>query len=823
MEVGPRRLTRLTIGIMVAVLASFCAAVAPTLADGAPDSAASGSPTPRAAITLDRPAGTAAGNVMLASVVVNDSTEGFVAPEGWSLVRDDSIPGTIRQAVYVKVAGASEPGDYTWSLSTPRFLAGGITAYPGLDPTNLIDAQAAAAQPAGDGTVAAPIITTSVPNALLVQLTAVSAEGTITPGEGLTGRWDAASADPDSVNDALASAADTVQPLPGPVNPLSVTASRPGPAVTAVIAFRPEAGGPTSDLDAPDTTIESGPPAIVGATTATFVFSAGEPASFTCRLDDGDPAACSSPVTFTGLAAGAHTVAVAATDVAGNRDPDPATRQWTVEATAGPDPVLVGAGDIADCTSPGDEATADLVEGIPGTVFTIGDNAYTNATATEFANCYDPTWGRFKDRTMPAAGNHEYQPDPTAAAYYQYFGAVAGDPAKGYYDYTVGSWHVIVLNTTCANVGGCGAGSPQEQWLRGVLAASNARCTVAVTHHSRFSSGKEHGSMPAIQPLWQALYDYGADLVLSGHDHVYERFGMQSPGGVADAVFGLREIMVGTGGRDHRTFGTAVANSELRNNTSFGVLELSLHDDSYDWQFVPEAGKSFTDQGTTACHDAPRLSVPDPFAITRVGSSSSGSSALRSKVTLTRPSGTKAGDVMVASVVGSNTTKAFTAPTGWTLVNETPLVGSLRQAVYLKVAGASEPRSYTCNLGATQVAAGGVTTYSGVDVADPVASDAVSVNTTAATAVPAPALTTTVPGAALVQFAAVNADGRLSPPAGMKEQWEARSVDTKGKRDIVASSSDALEPAGGPKGAWAGTTTKRGRSVVVSVALRPQR
>jgi hypothetical protein len=275
-----------------------------------------------------------------------------------------------------------------------------------------------------------------------------------------------------------------------------------------------------------------------------------------------------------------------------------------------PDPVLVGAGDIASCDSPGDEATAALVDQIPGTVFTAGDNAYVNGRAEEFAKCYDPTWGRFKARTMPAPGNHEYQEDPTAAGYYGYFGAAAGDPAKGYYDYTLGSWHVIVLNSNCVRAGGCEAGSPQEQWLRQVLAASDARCTVAITHNTRFSSALAHGSDVDLQPFWQALYEYGADLVVSGHDHVYERFAALRPDGVPDPLFGLRQIVIGTGGRDHRSFGIPVPGSEVRIADTFGVLKLTLRADSYDWQFIPEAGKTLTDEGTTACHGVPPVTVP---------------------------------------------------------------------------------------------------------------------------------------------------------------------------------------------------------------------
>ena len=316
------------------------------------------------------------------------------------------------------------------------------------------------------------------------------------------------------------------------------------------------------------------------------------------------------------------------------------------------DPVLVGAGDIADCDSQGDEATAALLDAIPGTVFTVGDNVYIDGTAKEFAKCYDPSWGRFKDRTMPAPGNHEYQEDHLAAGYFDYFGAAAGDPTKGYYDYTLGSWHVIVLNSNCWPVGGCGPGSPQELWLRSVLASNEARCTVAIAHHPRFSSGAERGSTPAVQPLWQALYEYGADLVLSGHDHVYERFALQTPAGLADAEFGLRQFTVGMGGRDHRRFGTAVANSEVRDATTSGVLKLTLHPESYDWEFVPEAGQLFTDSGTGACHDAPpavgypptvpETETPAPSTTTPTSKAASPPAASDATAPSTSPSGTTA-------------------------------------------------------------------------------------------------------------------------------------------------------------------------------------
>ena len=264
--------------------------------------------------------------------------------------------------------------------------------------------------------------------------------------------------------------------------------------------------------------------------------------------------------------------------------------------------VLVGAGDIASCSSSGDEATAALLETIPGTVFTTGDNVYDNGTATEYANCYGPSWGKasIKSRTRPVPGNHEYN-TAGATGYYGFFGAAAGDPAKGYYTYELGAWRVYVLNSNCAAVGGCSAGSAQEQWLRADLAANPRSCVVAMWHHPRFSSG-EHGSSTATQALYQALYDFNADLVLVGHDHDYERFGPQTATGTLDNARGIVQIVVGTGGRSHYAFGTIRPNSVVRNGDSYGVLRLALSAGSWTFTFVPEAGKTFTDSGTGTCH-----------------------------------------------------------------------------------------------------------------------------------------------------------------------------------------------------------------------------
>jgi Calcineurin-like phosphoesterase len=261
------------------------------------------------------------------------------------------------------------------------------------------------------------------------------------------------------------------------------------------------------------------------------------------------------------------------------------------------DPVLVGAGDIADCNNSGDSATEALLDGIAGTVYTLGDNVYPNGTLNEFNNCYDPTWGQHKARTRPSPGNHDYNTSG-AAGYFSYFGSLAGPSGVGYYSYDVGTWHVVSLNSEVAH----GVGSTQEQWLRADLAASTQPCTLAYWHKPRFTSGANHAPDTTMTPLWQALYDFNADVVLSGHNHQYERFAPQDSNGNLDTARGLREFVAGTGGESHYSFATIQPNSEVRNSDTFGVLKLTLHANSYDWQFVPEAGKTFTDSGTTNCH-----------------------------------------------------------------------------------------------------------------------------------------------------------------------------------------------------------------------------
>ena len=292
------------------------------------------------------------------------------------------------------------------------------------------------------------------------------------------------------------------------------------------------------------------------------------------------------------------------------------TSTTTTTAPSGSAPVLAVAGDIACDPSDGnfnggagaatacrEKATSDLLVSInPTVVASLGDNQYENGALTAFNSSFDPSWGRVKSRIRPAVGNHEYKTDSKASGYYTYFGAAAGDPTKGWYSYDLGTWHVVVLNGNCGIVGGCGSGSAEETWLKNDLAAHPAACTVAYWHQPRWSSGGEHGSDVSYDAWWKDLYGAGVEIVLNGHDHDYERFGPQTPAGTADSTKGVREFVVGTGGRSHYVWGTIAPNSEVRNNDTFGVLKLTLQSGSYSWQFVPEAGKTFTDSGTGTCH-----------------------------------------------------------------------------------------------------------------------------------------------------------------------------------------------------------------------------
>ena len=275
-------------------------------------------------------------------------------------------------------------------------------------------------------------------------------------------------------------------------------------------------------------------------------------------------------------------------------------------------PIVAAAGDIA--CDPGSGSfnsgngtsstcrqryTSDLLTGA-NAVLTLGDNQYEHGSLAQYQGSYHPSWGRHFSRTYPSVGNHEYL-TTKAQGYFAYFGSRAGDPNRGYYSFDIGGWHFIALNSNCSQVGGCGAGSPQYEWLKANLAASSAACTAAYWHHPRFASG-QYSDNSSYQPFWQLLYADGAEIVLNGHDHNYQRYAPMTPSGSKDVVRGIREFVVGTGGKSRYTVDPSGTNREVANDSTYGVIKLTLRPNGYDWRFVPEAGKTFTDSGSGSCH-----------------------------------------------------------------------------------------------------------------------------------------------------------------------------------------------------------------------------
>lgn len=278
------------------------------------------------------------------------------------------------------------------------------------------------------------------------------------------------------------------------------------------------------------------------------------------------------------------------------------------------DPMVVAAGDIACdplnsayyggsgigqlCRQ---KAVSDVIGRLqPTAVLALGDEQYTDGRLSAFRTSYAASWGRYLSLTRPVPGNHEYGV-AGAAGYFDYFGGRAGPRGKGYYSYNLGTWHVVALNGNCGAVGGCGYGSAQEQWLRRDLAANPRTCTLAYWHQARFSSGL-HGDNAAYTAFWNALYRANADVVLAGHDHHYERFAPMRGDGTLDHPRGIRSFVVGTGGAQHYALSRVRPNSQARNTTSFGVLQLALRDGYYGWRFHPAAGGTYTDGSNARCH-----------------------------------------------------------------------------------------------------------------------------------------------------------------------------------------------------------------------------
>ena len=280
------------------------------------------------------------------------------------------------------------------------------------------------------------------------------------------------------------------------------------------------------------------------------------------------------------------------------------SRDGATDSGKEPSLVLLAAGDIADCDRlDGARTTARILGNMDGTVAALGDLAYPKGTVQQFHDCYDATWGVYKNRTRPAPGNHEYY-TPAASPYFEYFGSAAGNPGEGYYSYDLGGWHIVVLNSNCDQIKGCGTASPQERWLQDDLVAHHARCILAYWHHPLFSSGMDprHARADQMRAIWWDLYKAGTTIVLNGHEHYYERFAPQDPDGNADPK-GIREFVVGTGGAHWTPYAEVpIRNSEVRNTGEVGVLKLVLHADSYDWEFIGDPSGSFHDSGSGRCN-----------------------------------------------------------------------------------------------------------------------------------------------------------------------------------------------------------------------------
>ena len=379
-----------------------------------------------------------------------------------------------------------------------------------------------------------------------------------------------------------------------------------------------------ADTTPPTVTIDSGPSWTVSTDSATFAFSSEAGAILECSLDGASFSTCASPKNYTSLPDGSHTFGVKATDNTGNVS-QTVSRTWTVDAEA----VLMAAGDIS--CGPAGRVTSNscqqlavsnlLVDQAPDAVATLGDNQYECGSLADYASYYGPSWGRVKAITRPAIGNHEYQTStsPTdlcynapsgAPGYFQYFGNAASptEPGcivncKGYYSYDLGTWHIIVLNSNCAQVGGCSANSPQGTWLKQDLAAHATSCTAAYWHYPRYSSGGAGTTFHNnTKTFWQLLYNARVEAVLNASDHIYERFAPMNPNGALDRANGIRQFVVGTGGKSHHGIASIQPNSEVRNADTFGALKMTLRPDGYDWKFEPVAGSTFTDSGSESCH-----------------------------------------------------------------------------------------------------------------------------------------------------------------------------------------------------------------------------
>ncbi len=297
------------------------------------------------------------------------------------------------------------------------------------------------------------------------------------------------------------------------------------------------------------------------------------------------------------LAVAASALVTLSCGMVASDDPSGASPLLSLIAPAGSDAtaVLVGAGDIGSCETVGPQATARLLEGIRGTVFLAGDNAYPSGSAADYRNCFDPTWGRHRSRMRPVPGNHEYE-TPGASAYFDYFGASAGPRGLGYYSYAVGPWLILAVNSEVPST----SGSAQYQWVSDELTRDPRPCTAVIWHRPLFSSGV-NGPNPDMRDLWRLLHKLDVELVINGHEHLYERFGPQDAEGRPDPERGVRQFTVGTGGGPTTPLARGAANSQAAASV-WGVVKFTLESRAYLWEFIPAEGEPFRDSGAAPCH-----------------------------------------------------------------------------------------------------------------------------------------------------------------------------------------------------------------------------
>lgn len=539
-------------------------------------------------------------------------------------------------------------------------------------------------------------------------------------------------------------------------------------------------------------------------------------------------------VDATPLSEGTFTAQAEQADSAGNVGRSAANTFTYDGGTTTADPVIIGAGDIAGCgSSDGDDETAAVLAANPDAlVFTLGDLAYPNGQPSEYADCYHPTWGAHKARTRPSPGGHDLEavaggPSP-GTGYRDYFreqlepfGPTATDLTKLYYSYDIGSWHVVMLNAGCYyELPNCSPAA-MEQWFRDDLDAHQASCTVAMWHDPRFSSGSIHGDQSFVQPLWSIAYEKGVDVVLNGHEHDYERFAPMDANGVADPTYGVRQFVVGTGGYYLYGLGSRRATSEVWDNSTYGVLKMTLRPGAYDWQFLPIAGGTFTDKGTTACHD-PR---PRPTGGPQVRSAASASANQGvSTLSIPKPAGTEAGDLLLAVVSHQGgSTRNMTPPTGWTAVPNADVWegGNARIHAWWKVAGASEPASYgfTVTGGTSWSSAGGVMAITGANTMSPVEVAAgVSTGSTTTKDLTAPSVTTTTANSLLVYGGAVNQPATFTPPQFYSEQWD---LSTSTTYNVATETSVRTFESPGASGPATASLNVAARGVAIHVAIKP--